>query len=150
MDAGAIADGSAAQAFEGRHYARSVRLHKQSFEALVKNRMREENIVIKLDQDIRNMIAKLRSNPCSENLESLIGLPGFKDLCSSLMKSEGTQAKMMVDYLNDVSAMLCFIAAVREKNIEAHLAAERVLLPKCFAFGHVNYARYLTFQYVNL
>ena len=149
VDAGAIADGSAAQAFEGRHYARSVRLHKQSFEALVKNRMREENIVIKLDQDMRNMIAKLRSNPCSENLESLIGLPGFKDLCSSLMKSEGTQAKMMVDYLNDVSAMLCFIAAVREKNIEAHLAAERVLLPKCFAFGHVNYARYLTFQYVN-
>ena len=56
----------------------------------------------------------------------------------------------MVDYLKDVSAMLCFIAALREKNIEAHLAAERVLLPKSFTFGHVNYVRYLTFQHVNL
>ena len=57
---------------------------------------------------------------------------------------------MMVEYLKDVSAMLCFIVAVREKSMETHLAAERVLLPKCFAFGHVNYARYLTFQHVNL
>jgi len=46
---------------------------------------------------------------------------------------------------------LCsLIVAMREKSIETHLAAERTLLPKCFAFGHVNYARYLTFQHVNL
>ena len=38
MDGGAIA-------FEGRHYARSVRLHKQSFEALVTNRMKSESVV---------------------------------------------------------------------------------------------------------
>ena len=50
-----------------------------------------------------------------------MGLPGFKDLCSPLLQSEETQAKVMVDYLKDVSAMLCLIAALREKNIEAHL-----------------------------
>ena len=32
VDAKAIAEGSVAQAIEGRHYARSVRLHKQGFE----------------------------------------------------------------------------------------------------------------------
>jgi hypothetical protein len=47
---------------------------------------------------------------------------------------------MMLEYMKDVSAMLCLIAAVREKSIEAHMAAERSLLPKCFTFGHVNYA----------
>ena len=57
---------------------------------------------------------------------------------------------MMVEYLKDVSAMLCLITAVQEKSIETHLAVERALLPKCFAFGHMNYARYLTFQHVNL
>ena len=46
--------------------------------------------------------------------------------------------------------MLCLIQAVKEKNTELHLAAERALLPKCFTFGHVNYARYLSFQHVNL
>ena len=40
--------------------------------------------------------------------------------------------------------MLRLILAVREKNIEVHMAAERVLITKCFAFGHFNYARYLT------
>ena len=81
---------------------------------------------------MREVIAKLRNNPCPEHLESLMGLPGFKDICSSLMESEGTQAQMMVEYLKDVSAMLCFIVAVREKSSETHSAAERVLLPKCF------------------
>ena len=62
----------------------------------------------------------------------------------------GTQAQMMMQYIRDVSAMLCFVSAVRENTIERHLAAERVLLPKCFAFGHQNYARYPTFQHVKL
>ena len=57
---------------------------------------------------------------------------------------------MMVEYLEDVSAMLCLITAVQDKSIETHLAAERALLPKCFAFRHINYAGYLTFQHVNL
>ena len=29
------------------------------------------------------------------------------------------------------------------------MAAERELLPNCFAFNHINYSRYLTFQRVN-
>ena len=99
---------------------------------------------------MREVIAKLRNNLNPENLKSLLRLPGFKDICSSLMQSEGTQAKMMVGYLKDVSAMLCFIVAVREKNIEIHMAAERMLITKCFTYGPFNYARYLTFQHVNL
>lgn len=150
VDAGAIAEKSAPQAHEGRHYARSLRLHKQSFEALLRHRIRSENMHEKLDMEMREVIARLRHNPSAENLDVLLGKPKFKELCSSLMKAEGTQAAMMIEYLKDVSAMLCLIEAVREKSIETHLAAERTLLPKCFAFGHVNYARYLTFQHANL
>ena len=105
MGARATAEGSAAQAFECHHYARSVRLHKQSFEALEKHRMKSESAGTKLDQNMRKVINKFRSNPCPKNLESHMSLPGFKDICSSLMQSEGTQAKMMVDYLKDASAM---------------------------------------------
>ena len=84
VDAGAIADGSVAQPFEGRHYASSVRLKKKSFEALLRHRMKPESVGTKLDQNMREAIAKLRNNPCPENLA-----------CSSLMQSEGTQAKIM-------------------------------------------------------
>ena len=38
-----------------------------------------------------------------------------------------------------------------ERNsIELYLAAERVMLPKCFVFDHPNDCRYLTAQHVNL
>ena len=44
--------------------------------------------------------------------------------------------------------MIALIFAVQEQKFELHLAAERELLPKCFAFNHINYSRYLTFQHV--
>ena len=35
VDVKTIAEGSIGQAFEGRHYHRSMRMHKESFDALV-------------------------------------------------------------------------------------------------------------------
>ena len=61
-----------------------------------------------------------------------------------------TQARMIIEYIKDVSKMLSLIYVVRENSIELHLAAERAILPKCFAFDHPNYFGYLTAQHVNL
>ena len=55
----------------------------------------------------------------------------------------------MTQYITDVSVLLALVSAVREKSIELHITAERALLPKCFAFNYINYARYLTIQHVN-
>ena len=49
----------------------------------------------------------------------------------------------------DESIFLALIFAAQEQNFELHLVEERELLPKCFAFNHINYSRYLTFQHVN-
>jgi hypothetical protein len=86
--------------------------------------MKADDVSTQLDRHTRNGIAKLRQYHCSENLKSLLNLSGFKDICASLTTAEGTQAEMMVEYMKDVSAMLCLIVAVREKSIETHLAAE--------------------------
>ena len=75
VDVVAIADGSVAQPFEGRHYARSVCLQKQSFETLLRHRMKPESVGTKLGQNMREAIAKLRNNPCPENLVSFIDFP---------------------------------------------------------------------------
>ena len=56
---------------------------------------------------------------------------------------------MTIEYIKDVSKMLSLIYAVRGNSIELHLAAERAMLPKCFAFDHPNYCRYLTAQHIN-
>ena len=44
--------------------------------------------------------------------------------------------------------MLALIFIVGEQKFELHLAAEQELLPKCFAFNHINYSHYFTFQHV--
>ena len=53
-------------------------------------------------------------------------------------------------FLKDVSALLAMVSAVRESNLERHLAAERNMLSLTFAFDHQNYARYGSFQHVYL
>ena len=40
------------------------------------------------------------------------------------------------------------VTAAREANIEMHLQAERELLKIVFAFDHINYARYNSFQHI--
>ncbi len=96
-------------------------------------------------------LADLRCEPSAATLQLVTEDTCFQMLCKSLLKAEpGTQSQMMIEYLKDVSAMLALVRSVREKSIDLHLAAERALLPKCFAFDHVNYSRYLSAQHVNL
>ena len=98
----------------------------------------------------KRQIVNLRLVKSTYNLKSITNSPEFKQMTKNLKDVCGTQAQMMMQYIRDVSAMLCFVSAVREKATERHLVAERVLLPKCFAFEHRNYARYLIFQNVKL
>ena len=151
VDAGAIADGSSVQAVEGRHYFRAIRLHKQSFEALLRLRIKKTGDISLFGEEFMRSLEKLRCNPSASHLENFMSNPEFQKLSSELMSSSGgTQSDMIIGYLKDVSEMLALISAVREKSIKRHMQAERALLPQLFAFGHMNYARYLTFQHVTL
>ena len=151
VDAGAIAEGSSVQAIEGRHYFRAIRLHKQSFEALLRYRIKKMGDVSVFGADFRHSLELLRCIPSTMELDIFISNPEFERLFSELMSSNsGTESEMMIEYLKDVSAMLALISSVRENYIERHIQAERALLPQLFAFGHFNYARYLTYQHVTL
>ena len=136
IDAGIIAEGSLDKAMDGRHYHRSVRLHKQSFEALLHFRIKQLTTVHVLDNDLKESVAALRVKQSSATLASVLAQPAFQLLVENALSNHtGTQAKMILEYLRDVSAMLCLISSVRENSIERHLAAERVLIPKCFALA---------------
>ena len=74
----------------------------------------------------------------------------FQVLRKELLSTTGTESLMIVEYLKDVSCLLALISSVRENCIEHHMQAERALPPQLFAFKHLNYARYLTYQYVTL
>ena len=148
VDAGAIADGSVKQSIEGKHYARGTRMHKQSFCALLKCKLQENQ---PMEDYLIERIAALRLETTTETLENLIQLDIFKNYYEALLKvGGGIQARMIIDYIKDVSEKLSLIYAVRENSIELHLTAERAMLPKCFPFDHANYCQYLTAQHVNL
>ena len=49
---------------------------------------------------------------------------------------------MTIAYIKDVSSLLALVSAVRE----LHLRAEREMMKHVFAFDHVNYSRYLSYQ----
>ena len=51
---------------------------------------------------------------------------------------------MTIRYLKDISSLLALVSA------ERHLQAEREILKYCFAFHHINYTRYLSYQQVYL
>ena len=64
MDAGNIAEGSSSQAFEGRHYFRSMRVHKEGFDALAQYKI--ENLTDNyknIDENLLNMLKQLRLSP---------------------------------------------------------------------------------------
>ena len=103
-----------------------------------------------VEQDMNKAITSLRLSIDLDNLNKLLQSDSFKGYCKMLFSdTSDTQACIMNQYIKDVSSMLALIFAGQEVNFELHLAAERELLPKCFAFTHINYSRSLPFQHVN-
>ena len=111
----------------------------------------EVNQHLPVGDTMKKAIANLRKEANSSNLQALLHLDVFQEFCREvLIGSSGMQSQMVIQYLKDVSGMLSLIFSVREKWIELYAATERKLSPKLFAFDHINYARYLTVQHVEL
>ena len=152
VDSRTIAGGSSASAIEGRHYYRSMRIHKEMFCALAQTKVEKlTDNYQRMDVKLKEMLLKLKSNPSARLLESIVIHPTFQNLFDDIMQDNGgTDNEMSIEYLKDVSSMLAMVAAVRDNNIELHLQAERQMIKYCFAFDHVHYARYLGYQNVYL
>ena len=151
VDAGIIARGSADQAWEGRHYYRCMRVHKECFDALVQYKFEDLTSNLEnMNQELKDMLIEIRKGPSSETL--LLNTEEFKIVASQILqcKSEFSESNMTIEYLKVVSSMLAMVSAVREGSLERHLQAERDRIKQVFAFGHHNYARYLSYQHVSV
>ena len=72
IDSEVIAKGSADQAIEGRHYYRSMRMLKESFNVLVQYSFEKAMLENGVDfSEIKNVILNLRKITTSANLDSL-------------------------------------------------------------------------------
>lgn len=62
----------------------------------------------------------------------------------------GPLAALWVDFLDMVEILLDLIRSFREGDWFLHLHAVRALLPWCFSYDHINYARYASLYYAQM
>lgn len=158
-----IADGSVAGVLEGRRYNRAIRLHKLVYEALMrqawsgfqtwidkhedKKKEQEKSLV----NDVSSSLQSFCDNVCqTEFKKKLVESPFLKvtdlfhEYMSFLRKKNGSLSEFWTSYLDLVDILLAMIRASREGNWELHLSSIRSFIPWCFAYDHINYARYLS------
>ena len=114
-DAGIIAEGSAPQAFEGRHYFRSMRIHKEGFDALAQHRI--DNMTSNyenLDKKLLENLKQLRLSPSSHIIQEILGSNEFIQFMKTFELTTDTRSSMTMQYLKDVSLMLTIVPAVKE------------------------------------
>lgn len=60
-----------------------------------------------------------------------------------LRSSNGEPSKFWISHVDIVNNLLALIRASRERNWVLHLHAIRAMIPWCFSYDTINYARYL-------
>ena len=162
IESGLIADGSIVGVLDGRKYNRAVRMHKLVYEALMRiawagfldwlgtretDRLDE---TISLVKDLASDISQAAFQNVISNDSFLRIVHLFQQYRNFLHNDNGGLSAFWVSYLDLVEIMLGLLRATREGDWLLHIASIRAMIPWCFAYDRLNYARYLTFYYAQM
>ncbi|XP_070559922.1 uncharacterized protein [Ptychodera flava] len=150
IESGILAQGSANGVMSGHHYNRSVRCHKLVAEAMHRVRFNEFLDSLTEEEHLRvitSLIQLRESFPHSlidevETKDIELLQQKYADHVQKCCESNINYA-FWNSYLEMVQLLLLFIRATREGNWHVHLSTLRKMLPWYFAYGRVNYSRYL-------
>ena len=85
-----------------------------------------------MDMELKSLFFNLRRKPTVENLNLTLSNNEFQNFLRKILNNfDGTESKMTVCFLRDVSALLAMVSTVRQKNLEQHLQAEREMIKYC-------------------
>ncbi len=74
----------------------------------------------------------------------------FDEYLDLLRTNLGTHASFWMSYIDIVTLLLQFVRASRERSWSLHLASIKAIIPWCFAYDRINYARYLPAYYYDM
>ena len=143
-------------------YNRSIRVHKLLYEALMRLAWKEfqtwcneqhQAHVDALMTEIATMTADLCQTTFEEVMESasLLHVANlFSEFREHLMNDCGPLACYWSSYMEMVEIVLNLVRASREGNWQMHLAAIHDMIPWCFSYDRINYARYLSTYYAEM
>ena len=165
VESGVIAEGSIDKVLDGKQYNRGVRLHKLTYEALMRLawasftewlETNHEGDLHHVDEVIR-LVADLQDDTRGATFESTLNnesCPRILDLFAvfldGIRHESGQLAAYWMLYIDLVEILLGLIRADRTGDWHLHLSSIRDLIPWCFAMDKTNYARYLPVYYAQM
>ena len=165
IESGVIAEGSIAGVMEGRRYNRAVRLHKLVYEAFTRMAWKgfrswleatHADDVVHMDETVR-----IIDNLCEDVSQASLKQVLDNSSCTCIMElfgvyieflrgGNGNLSTFWLSYMDMVEILLGLIRASREGDWMLHLASVRAMIPWCFAYDRLNYARYLPYYYAQM
>ena len=147
---------------DGKHYNCAIRVHKCIYEALL--RLMWAHFLIWIENDGESHSAVVLFLEQMNSMASDLNQSNFDKLFNSQLLSKimdkwnyflhylrcdnGELSAYWMSYIDMVENVI--LCGSREGNWDLHLNAMRSLIPWCFAYDKVNYARYLTVYYVEM
>ncbi|KAG1673900.1 Kinesin-like protein KIF12 [Nymphon striatum] len=165
IESGVIAAGSVAGVIEGRKYNIAVRFHKFLYEALLRLAWKEFLAVLdqqsdynkrqieEMNEKIMELCEHLNQNTFTDILHDRLFetvAQQFGDFLNNLRQGNGTLAAFWMSYIDMVELMLKLLRASREGNWKLHLTSIHEMIPWCFSYDNINYARYLSAYYAEM
>ena len=159
VEAGVVAEGSVSGIMEGGRYNRALRVNKLMYEALMRliwkgfvSWIEESHKESKSKVDVFfNGLETLYDNICEAEFNKQIGSSSFAEFVELydmymefLRKHNGQLSEFWMSYIDIMEILLGLLRASREGNWELHISSIRKMVPWCFAYDNINYARYLS------
>ena len=166
VESGILAGGSLAGVFEGRAYKRGVRVHKCVLEALLRMIWQcflpwvKDNHPDMLEtvNELQDLVMNFHGDVGQAAFESLLEqsvvtnvLRLWNDFLNYLRHDNGELSAFWMTYVDIIQDILLgLLQASCEGDWDLHLHAIRLMIPWCFAYDRLNYARYLPVYYAEM
>ncbi len=154
VEAKVIAEGSLSNVLDGKMYNRGMRLYKLVYEAFLRLIWKGfieaksddvnfqtfsevcQRLLEELTQDMLEQVLQHEATACIFSL--------FEEHLDQLRNNNGDLSKFWMSCLDLIDILLCLVRAAREGDWRLHIASIKRMIPWCFAYGKINYARYLS------
>lgn len=146
VESQALGPRTAEQVLAGKSYARGMRAHKLTVQALWRILMPQlQQFIQQEDPQLHSEIQDKSSSDNWQALVTLLATPRFREVMDRFVASnENPNFRYWWEYMKMVEILLQFTRAQRDGNWELHLCAFRSMLPFFMRYNHTNYARWGT------
>ena len=159
IEACVIAEGSVNGVLEGHKCNRAIRLHKLLYEAFfrlmwkgflswIKESRSDEEVHV---DNLTMLLEDFCDNIGQHKLNELLDSQSSKHIShlwelylDHLRNHNGKLSTYWLSYMDMVECLFGLLRASREGNWELHLISINAMIPWCFAYDNINYARYLS------